>query len=158
MDLLNHQRRLLLRFMSRLVIPKDREACWEWTAGAKDRRYGSIRDGARQKSVHVLSYEFFVAPVPSGMQVLHTCDHTRCVNPRHLFVGTQADNIADKVEKGRQAKGITQWNAHLTDEQVIAIMDSREKAQVLADRYHVCYSTIARIRQGRSWRHLTRSA
>jgi HNH endonuclease len=69
--------------------------CLIW-AGAKSGSYGYLTFG-----VHRLAWEHANGPIPEGMQVLHKCDEPRCCNPDHLFLGTQAENMADKVRKGR---------------------------------------------------------
>lgn len=76
------------------------DACWPWTGGTSGRRkckYGSI-DG---KHAHRVVWELINGPIPDELGCLHTCDNPLCCNPKHLFLGTQADNVADMVAKGR---------------------------------------------------------
>src|ERR1043165_7742132 len=100
--------------------------CWVWN-GARARRlsgtltYGVIRhaDHARRGVyAHRASYELAFGPIPEGLDVLHRCDNPPCVNPSHLFLGTQRNNIDDMVEKGRQTVGQRHPLAHLTPAQV----------------------------------------
>jgi hypothetical protein len=89
-----------------MVIAGMEDACHLWTAQLDKDGYGqfSIR-GVNKFQAHRLAYEFFVGPIPTGKIVMHTCDRPRCVNPDHLRVGTQADNMRDKMQKGRWRGG-----------------------------------------------------
>lgn len=81
-------------------------ACWNWTGSVNTWGYGQIRDeDGKYTTAHRISYRLAHGSIPPGQSVLHRCDNTRCVNPEHLFLGSQADNMADKTAKGRQAKG-----------------------------------------------------
>lgn len=101
--------------------------CWLWTGGRISTGYGGLwmSEFRRQIGSHRISFALangFPLPV---LQVLHRCDNELCVRPDHLFLGTQLDNMRDKVAKGRQARGIRCGNAHLTDDDVRAIRIGR---------------------------------
>ncbi|HHT8992790.1 TPA: HNH endonuclease [Burkholderia cenocepacia] len=92
-----------------------------------------------------------------GLVVRHTCDTPACVNPNHLVIGTHADNQRDKVERGRQAKGSTQW-ASKTDEQVVAqikilIRDGKRVVDI-SRQFDVSQQMVTNIKAGRTWRHV----
>ena len=87
------------RFWQR-VKKADGDACWEWDNVA-GRRYGQFYLHGKQVQAHRASWELNVGEIPDGIKVLHRCDHTHCVRPDHLFLGTQADNVADMISKGR---------------------------------------------------------
>lgn len=79
--------------------------CWEYQGGDGNRGYGQIRINGIKYRAHRVAYSLFVGEIPEGMNVCHKCDNPSCCNPDHLFVGDAAANVADKVRKGRQARG-----------------------------------------------------
>jgi hypothetical protein len=79
--------------------------CWLWTAGCSKNGYGQFSIGRQGYSTHRMAWIFTNGPVPAGISVLHRCDNPPCVNPGHLFLGTQLDNRRDCVRKGRTATG-----------------------------------------------------
>ena len=86
-------------------MKKDESGCWLWTASKSKKGYGALRVKGKNKIASRLSWEIHNGPIPEGLQVLHDCDNSKCVNPNHLFLGTNEDNHKDKLRKGRQAKG-----------------------------------------------------
>ena len=74
--------------------------CWRWLGGTR-KGYGRFKLKGRMVTAHRHAYELEVGPIPDGLFVLHECDNPSCVNPRHLFLGTQLDNIRDRDKKGR---------------------------------------------------------
>lgn len=91
--------------------------CWEWR-GAKDkdgygkftRKIPKTRKSTHHRA-HRAAYTVFKGPIEEGMHVLHSCDNTSCCNPQHLFLGTNKDNMVDKIAKGRSnnPKGADHW-------------------------------------------------
>ena len=138
---------------------KKTETCWVWIGGRDIDGYGSFRGkvrGLEYKKAHRFSYALHEADVPRYKHVLHRCDNPWCVNPDHLFLGTNADNMADKMAKGRfrVPRGAASHWAVLTEEQVRAIaIDARPYAAIAAD-YEVSPQTVGDIKNRRSWRHI----
>jgi hypothetical protein len=89
-----------------------------------------------------------------GLCVRHTCDNRWCINPSHLIVGTQTDNMRDMNERGRTAMGENNGKAKLTSNQVLAIRNSTEPQRVTAVKYGVSQSLVSRIRARQWWKHV----
>lgn len=81
--------------------PVPESGCWLWTDHLDKDGYGLVRDGKKMKRPHRVSYEIKHGPIQNGLYVLHRCDVRCCVNPDHLFLGTQEDNVRDMIAKGR---------------------------------------------------------
>lgn len=132
------------------------DTCWLFT-GPGD-RYGHIWDNGHIRQAHRISYEMHIGPIPDGMKVCHQCDVMRCVNPDHLFLGTHADNMSDRNDKGRQCKGERYPHAKLNETDVRAIRASYAARDAttkeLAARYNVSLSLIGHVIARRNWKHV----
>lgn len=130
--------------------------CWVWRGHKNADGYGIFyRTRTKAEKAHRVAYELLEGAIPDGLQVLHHCDNPACVRPGHMFLGTQPDNMADMVQKGRQRipNGEINPRAILTEEQVKAIRaDTRYHRDIAAD-YGVCQATISHIKNGRNWRN-----
>ncbi len=118
--------------------------------------YGQLGWQGRVYGTHRLSYIERYGSIPAGKSVLHRCDNPRCIEPDHLFLGSQEDNVRDMDDKGRRrnrdARGERNNSAKLTYRKVEAIRASRLPPRVLAERYGVSRSLISMILNQKIWR------
>ena len=89
------------RVIAELSIPVPGPGCWIWLGSCDERGYGYLRFNGRNQRAHRASYETVNGPIPSGLSICHKCDTPSCVNPDHLFAGTQRDNLRDASAKKR---------------------------------------------------------
>lgn len=136
-------------------IPVTESGCWLWlTDGA--RGYGSFRargdDGVcRNWRPNRYSYAAYKGSLPEGSYVCHKCDTPSCVNPDHLYVGSQSENIADSWARTRRESASPLRK--LTEAQVSRVLNGAEPGKRLAREFGVCPTVIRRIRQGRIYRY-----
>lgn len=138
--------------------------CWPWTAVVNDRGYGMVRVDARRptKLAHRIAYELAHGVDPGPLKVCHSCDNPSCVNPAHLWLGTDADNLADMRRKGRagdefsgRKRGVDHHAAKITEAQAREIITATDPTNAaIARRMGLPYKTVSHIRQGNTWRHL----
>lgn len=132
--------------------------CWPWTGPCNRYGYGVFMSAARQWKAHRVAWTIKHGPIPHGMCVCHHCDNRRCVNPHHLFVGTQADNLRDMTVKGRRPCGSTHGMAKLTATEVMEIRAEYALGgatqRVLAERYAIARSMVSLIVNGKNWKAL----
>jgi len=136
------------------VSPEPNTGCWLWAGAAFVQGYGELKVGAKKWKASRLSYELYKGAIGSRLHVLHRCDVPLCVNPDHLFLGTDADNTRDKVSKGRHLRGTDCRNAKLSDAAVREIRSSQEGDWALGRRFGVNPSVIYQVRARKRWRHV----
>ena len=130
------------------VTPGNPDACWEWQGHREPNGYGVLRYSVASKlqiKAHRVSYELHYGPILDGLFVCHVCDNRCCVNPAHLFAGTDKDNYDDMVAKGRQNPA---FSPKISDAEYIVILGLHKAGMNNADiarQYGVSWSTIARV-------------
>lgn len=141
------------------VVRKSNDECWEWTGTKTNRGYGNIEIDGHAVGAHRLSYIIHFGEIPPNMDICHHCDNRGCVNPNHLFVGTNMDNVQDKIRKGRQPHGMNIKLSKLCDDDIPKIRSlyatgkysQREIAKMFGLKTHV---SICRIINGTGWKHI----
>jgi HNH endonuclease len=142
------------------------DGCWLWTGKSVNTKgYGQLGalggKGTKGITAHRLSYTIHKGEIPEGMVVMHSCDNPACVNPDHLSVGTQSQNILEAIAKGRKVlpklphpSGADHPFSKLTEENVREIRSSPVMDTVFAKRFGVAPSTVRRARIGLAWGNL----
>jgi hypothetical protein len=171
------------RFRRKFVVGDGSDPCWNWVGFVMPNGYGKFSFGREHFLAHRSSWHLLRGPIPDGMCVLHKCDNRRCVNPDHLFVGSEMDNTQDMIAKGRNSTGDRHWsrakrsafmrrviepgvpkrrgslhgNAKLTEEDVRAIrrrVAAGETRLAVSRSFSVTNATVCGIVNRRSWKHV----
>jgi len=161
----------MTRFWDKVEIT---DSCWNWKGAKTNNGYGRITMGRRgtEAPAHRVSYIIHKGKIPFGYCVCHTCDNPSCVNPEHLFIGTDKDNMMDATKKGRMAKGTRNGkythpeatprgqdngNSKLTVDDVIYIRTCPRKygtIKALCKRFGISDTNIYRILNKQMWKHI----
>jgi len=149
---------ILERFEDKFVCTP--ECCWVWNGSTDKDGYGIIKetiDGKRFiRKAHRVSWFKYNGEIPENLCVLHKCDNPPCVNPDHLFLGTQAENQFDRKYKGRSGYGERNGRAVLKDEEILEIrrLGKCLTQTMIAEKFNVTQTTIRNILNRKLWKHL----
>lgn len=138
------------------VNPEPNTGCWLWDGNWTCKGYGKFGYKGGNNLAHRASYEIHVKEIPEGLWILHSCDVPCCVNPEHLFLGTQQDNVDDMERKGRgrHPRGEAHGRAKLTENQVRDIRTDVRSQRFLAELYGVSPLIISLTRRRKIWKHV----
>ena len=151
----------VLKFRKVVVLRRAGQGpCWEWCGYRNEDGYGKIAFEGKTPSVHRVAWMLWVGPIPKGIEVAHTCDNPPCFNPKHLYLATHAENIADAVRRNRYPSKTGQLhpNAKLNEQQVREIRRRYVKGSqsrfLLAKEFGICDGAVYAIASRRSWTHI----
>lgn len=150
---------LIERFWSKV---SKSDGCWLWTGSHTKAGYGNIggERNSTNRYAHRVSWEIHFGPIPDGMEVCHSCDNPPCCNPSHLFLGSHADNMADRDAKGRDnhARGAAAGRAKLTEDQVVEMRrlyaTGRYSQSALGRMYDIDISSARKTIIRQYWKHV----
>jgi hypothetical protein len=124
--------------------------CWPWRGSRQPKGYGLFSLNDETVLAHRVAYAYFFEVAPADLTIRHSCDHPPCCQPGHIFAGTNADNVADRVARNRGGSIL-----HAVD--VLAIrrlLAAGDYQRVIAERFGVTQTTISNIALGKTWAHL----
>lgn len=133
------------------------DTCWLWAGSLPQGKYGRFWFNKKVQDAHRVSYELFKGTISNDLYVCHTCDNKSCVNPDHLFLGTQQDNMRDMVNKGKSRVGEKHELSKLVENEVKEIrqkfINGYRKID-LAKQYNVGWECIHKIVLRQRWKHI----
>lgn len=136
--------------------------CWLWSGSVSSYGYGKMKIDGKQFSAHRFSWEIHIGVIDDGLCVCHTCDTPLCVNPAHLFLGTNQENSYDRHEKGRTKGAFPSGDKHpmskLSTENVISIkkrLEDGEAHKDIAKDFGVQREAITKIKNNKTWSHVS---
>lgn len=143
------------RFYDKIKINKE-NGCHEWQASISRRGYGQFALNSTTQVSHRVAWLLSYGQIPKGIYVLHHCGNPKCVNPAHLFLGTQRDNMNEAISKNIYFR--SSGNAKITEKQVIRVkgmlQDGIYSVATIAKRFDVSWHAIYDIKHNRTWKHL----
>lgn len=145
------------RLLSKVKVRKN--GCWEWQGSISEKGYGRVGYEGKNNRAHRVSWIAFKGVIKKGFCVCHHCDNKRCINPDHLFQGTNQDNVTDKMIKGRyiipsRPNGENHPLAKLKNKDVLYIRESNERAMDLAKKFKMHIGSIYSIKNKETWKHI----
>lgn len=128
-------------------VPEPNTGCWLWLRGEGNFGYGRVRVAKKSEYAHRASFLAFKGEIPEGLSVLHSCDTAACINPGHLRLGTQKDNMADASRRGRVAGRRSRFTQEQLDEMKRRVL-AGEDSRVLSREYGLGEGYFWRMRRG----------
>jgi hypothetical protein len=147
----------IVKCITEQCIPEPNSGCLLWLGSVMGTGYGRVRIERKTYLVHRVMFEAIHGPIPDGLFVCHKCDTPSCVNPAHLFTGTNAENMADMIRKLRSPRGTSRSNSKLTDSDVRKIRELSARGvlqKAIASKYGVARVVIQKAISRKTWSHV----
>lgn len=141
---------MAIRFWGRVALTADDQRCWEWQGHLRANGYGDIWIDKVRYRAHRYAW-FLVKGYHSTLFLCHTCDNRKCVNPNHLYEGTNRDNVDDILERGNP-----RWMKYISKEQYISIKEMLANQHTIRDvakQFQYSEALISSIKHGKHWTH-----
>jgi HNH endonuclease len=137
------------------VEVREPDECWPWL-GNKHDGYGVLGARGEWYTSNRVTWLLINGPIPDGLWVLHTCDNRACVNPAHLYLGTNKENVADRERRHRRiaARGEAHGHCKLTSAQVLEIREALDSERAIGLRFGISKGHVHKIKKKLAWRHL----
>lgn len=149
-------KKYIIRFEK--LFHKRLTGCWPWKSsltelGTKD-EYARFNINGKTYPAHRVSYLIYKGRIPKGLNVCHSCDNKFCVNPNHLWLGTQDENLVDCRRKQRHMYGEAHTGTKLREHDIVAIRKSILFIKDIGKEYGISIATVSRIRNRKLWTHV----
>ncbi len=140
--------------IERHSIPEPNSGCLLWLGAVNNKQYGKLMHRGKGWLAHRAAWTVKHGEIPAGLYLLHKCDVTYCINPDHMHVGDQWDNMKDMVDRNRACSGVKSKLAKLSDDAVRCIRSSKKTIKHLTEQFGVSASTIRSVRKHATWAHV----
>lgn len=132
------------------------KGCWNWTGALSTGGYARMSFKGKNSQAHRVAFFAWNGKIQTGLNILHDCDNRRCVNPMHIFAGTQKRNVQDCVKRGRwpSKSGAANGRAAITEAIAREIKTSPRNGRYFVRKYKLTDATVSKIRTGRTWRNV----
>jgi len=135
-------------------IPEPNSGCWLWLGYGDKNGYGTFYPRGERWKAHRYSWFIHNGSIPDGLMVCHHCDMPACVNPNHLFLGTNKNNLQDMVDKGRGPTGAKNPSAKLSEIDINPIRNDSRPYPEIAKDYDITAQNVCYIKQRKTWKHV----
>lgn len=145
-----HRDKYLRRFETKFI--KTDQGCWYWAGALDQRGYGFLKYKCKRIRAHRFSWTIYKDEIPEGMLVLHKCNNKRCVNPEHLYIGDDSDNLQDALAcKDRRGQALSGDDVR----NIRRMLRDEIKGKLIAWIYQVTPSNVSCIKNNKIWEHAT---